>query len=99
MARQAGAFEFTGTVTIKGQTFTGTNVYEGFTNQKGSHNGHSNHGHTVVHVTEVEASGSEMNLLHHPVTLTGAAADALIGQLSTGTQVGTDSDDPGHHHA
>lgn len=98
MARTSINIDFTGNVTIKGQTFTGSNVYEGFENLKTSHDGHSNHGHDVIHLTEVEASGGEINLLHHPVTLTGAAADALITQLKGGTSVAPDSDNHGHHH-
>jgi hypothetical protein len=102
MARTSLDIQFNGNVTFAkgGQTFSfsGTNVYEGFENVKTSHNGHSNHGHDVIHLSEVEASGSETNLLHNPVTLTGQAASTLIAQLSGGTTVAPDSDDHGHHH-
>ena len=107
MARTSVDIQFMGNVTFtkNGQTFsfTGTNVYEGFENIKSSHHhddgsSTTSNGHTVVHLAEVEASGSETNLLHNPVTLTGQAADALIAQLSHGTTVALDSDDHGHHH-
>jgi hypothetical protein len=100
MARASINIDFNGSVTFakNGQTFsfTGDNVYEGFENVKSSHNGHSNHGHDVIHLTEVEATGGETNLLHHPVTLTGSAATDLIATLSKGTAVSSDSDNHGH---
>jgi hypothetical protein len=109
--RQSIDIQFTGTVTLNGQTFTGTNVFEGFKVVK-HHNGddddrhhddgasdeHENHHHgvDVVHISEVEAMGSETNLLTRPVTLTGVAADNLLHQLSGGTTVPPDADDHGH---
>jgi hypothetical protein len=103
MARKAINIELTGDVsftTKDGHTFSfsGTNVYEGFENVKESHHGHENHGHSVIHLTEVESGTGETNMLTHPVTLTGAAADALIKTLSAGTSLLPDTDDHGHHH-
>jgi hypothetical protein len=98
MARRAGNVEFTGSVTINGQIFIGTNIFEGFVNAKSSHHGHSNHGHDVIHLSEVEKSGSDVNLLQHPVTLTGSAADDLIRLFQSGGTVVSDSDTDGHHH-
>jgi hypothetical protein len=38
----------------------------------------SPNGHDVIHLKEVELNGSEVNLLNHPITITGVAAQDLV---------------------
>jgi hypothetical protein len=83
------------TVTIKGHTFTGTDlVFEGFKIDN-THNPN----HPVVHLVELGSNGSEEshNMLHHPVTLTGMAAKDLLANIDSHTlkDLGGDHD---HDH-
>jgi hypothetical protein len=69
------------TVTIKGHTFTGTDlVFEGFKIEN-SHNPN----HPVVHLVELGSNGTEEsnNLLSHSVTLTGMAAKDLLTEINS----------------
>ncbi len=84
-----------GTVTIKGHTYTGTDLaFEGFKIDN-THNPN----HPVVHLVELGSFGSEesSNMLSQPVTLTGSAAKDLLAEINSGTikDLGTDHD---HDH-
>ncbi len=83
------------TITIKGHTYTGTDlVFEGFYIQ----NPHSPTHHAVVHLVELgsaSSTGDPVNMLHHPITVTGVQAVDLIADIKAGTALGADHD---HDH-